>query len=294
MDKLPFFLIMLALAVGIFALLAVGWRNRLRRQADVDPLPEIPGELGAAVAVADGQYVASTTAGDWHHAALVFDGATRLARLYVDNTQYLAPLGSDDDSDASDDFAAALAAHNSSRTTEAGIEGGPYDIEIVNPGGGLASAAFSYVRPLDPEVAGVTPSEVAAGELVTLSGSNLTPLTQVVLGADPDTGEGGVVVGEVEFVDAGELRLTLPGGLSGSQTVMVRRTDTGQAGVLEAGVSYPVAKSKSSGCSAATGLPRTPGAALQHGAWILGLALLVGLRASWMRGRGPVVVRRRR
>ena len=65
MDKLPFFMIMLALATGIFALLAVGWRNRLRRQADVDPLPEIPAELGAAVAVADGQYVASTTAGDW-------------------------------------------------------------------------------------------------------------------------------------------------------------------------------------------------------------------------------------
>lgn len=65
MDKLPFFLIMLALAVGIFALLAVGWRNRLRRQADVDALPEIPGALGPALAVADGQYVASTTAGDW-------------------------------------------------------------------------------------------------------------------------------------------------------------------------------------------------------------------------------------
>ena len=65
MDKLPFFMTMLALATGIFALLAVGWRNRLRRQADVDPLPEIPAELGAALAVADGQYVASTTAGDW-------------------------------------------------------------------------------------------------------------------------------------------------------------------------------------------------------------------------------------
>lgn len=65
MDKLPFFLIMLALAVGIFAMLAAGWRNRLRRQADVEPLPAIPAELGAAVAVADGQYVASTTAGDW-------------------------------------------------------------------------------------------------------------------------------------------------------------------------------------------------------------------------------------
>ena len=65
MDKLPFFMTMLALATGIFALLAVGWRNRLRRQADVDPLPAIPAELGAALAVADGQYVASTTAGDW-------------------------------------------------------------------------------------------------------------------------------------------------------------------------------------------------------------------------------------
>ena len=65
MDKLPFFMIMLALATGIFALLAVGWRNRLRRQADVDPLPGIPAELGAALAAADGQYVASTTAGDW-------------------------------------------------------------------------------------------------------------------------------------------------------------------------------------------------------------------------------------
>ena len=65
MDKLPFALIMLALGAGIFALLAVGWRNRLRRQSDVDPLPAVPAELGAPLAAADGQYVASTTAGDW-------------------------------------------------------------------------------------------------------------------------------------------------------------------------------------------------------------------------------------
>ena len=65
MEKLPFFLLMLALAVGIFVLLALGWRNRLRRQADVDPLPGLPAELGAPLAAADGQYVASTTAGDW-------------------------------------------------------------------------------------------------------------------------------------------------------------------------------------------------------------------------------------
>ena len=65
MDRLLPGLLMLSLAVIVIALLGIGWRNRLRRQADVDPLPEIPGALGAALAVADGQYVASTTAGDW-------------------------------------------------------------------------------------------------------------------------------------------------------------------------------------------------------------------------------------
>ncbi|MET1065610.1 MAG: hypothetical protein ABWX85_11655, partial [Arthrobacter sp.] len=59
-------LLLTVVLIGVaLALIWLGWRYRLRRQADVDPLPEIPAELGAAVAVADGQYVASTTAGDW-------------------------------------------------------------------------------------------------------------------------------------------------------------------------------------------------------------------------------------
>lgn len=65
MDKLPFLLLILGLAGAIFAMLGIGWRNRLRRQADVDPLPPLPAELGAALAAAEGQYIASTTAGDW-------------------------------------------------------------------------------------------------------------------------------------------------------------------------------------------------------------------------------------
>ncbi|MCU1530578.1 MAG: hypothetical protein JWO49_149 [Arthrobacter sp.] len=65
MDRLLPGLLMLSLAVIVFALLAIGWRNRLRRQSDVDPLPAVPAELGAPLAAADGQYVASTTAGDW-------------------------------------------------------------------------------------------------------------------------------------------------------------------------------------------------------------------------------------
>jgi hypothetical protein len=55
----------LVLVVGAFVLLALGWRNRLRRQSDVEALPGVPAGLGAPLAAADGQYVASTTAGDW-------------------------------------------------------------------------------------------------------------------------------------------------------------------------------------------------------------------------------------
>ena len=60
--SLLFTLVLIGVAL---ALIAVGWRNRLRRQSDVEPLPEVPAGLGAPLAAADGQYVASTTAGDW-------------------------------------------------------------------------------------------------------------------------------------------------------------------------------------------------------------------------------------
>jgi hypothetical protein len=58
-------LLTLVLIGAALILIWLGWRNRLRRQADVDPLPEVPTELGSPLAAADGQYVASTTAGDW-------------------------------------------------------------------------------------------------------------------------------------------------------------------------------------------------------------------------------------
>jgi hypothetical protein len=60
--SLIFTLVLIGVAL---TLIAVGWRNRLRRQSDVEPLPDVPAGLGAALASADGQYVASTTAGDW-------------------------------------------------------------------------------------------------------------------------------------------------------------------------------------------------------------------------------------
>ena len=79
--SLLFTLVLIGVAL---ALIAIGWRNRLRRQSDVEPLPEVPAELGAPLAAADGQYVASTTAGDWLDRIAVHNlGIRTNARLSV-------------------------------------------------------------------------------------------------------------------------------------------------------------------------------------------------------------------
>ncbi|MET3142617.1 UNVERIFIED_ORG: hypothetical protein ABIB13_002334 [Arthrobacter sp. UYEF2] len=58
-------LITTVLIAVVLLMIWVGWRNRLRRQADVGRLPDVPEAPGVPLAGADGQYVASTTAGDW-------------------------------------------------------------------------------------------------------------------------------------------------------------------------------------------------------------------------------------
>ncbi|MFF1383225.1 hypothetical protein ACFVWT_06665 [Arthrobacter sp. NPDC058288] len=65
MDKALPGLAMLAIIAVVFVLLGLGWRNRLRRQSDVEQLPAVPAELSLPLATAEGQYVATTTAGDW-------------------------------------------------------------------------------------------------------------------------------------------------------------------------------------------------------------------------------------
>ncbi|MGN7148481.1 PH-like domain-containing protein [Arthrobacter sp. SAFR-179] len=65
MDKILPGLAMLAVVAVVFVLLGVGWRNRLKRQSDVEQLPQVPAAPGEPIATAEGQYVATTTAGDW-------------------------------------------------------------------------------------------------------------------------------------------------------------------------------------------------------------------------------------
>jgi hypothetical protein len=64
-DRLGPGLLTLGLIVILIGLVAWGWRNRLARQADIAPLPAIPAELPGVPRSFDGQYIVTTTAGDW-------------------------------------------------------------------------------------------------------------------------------------------------------------------------------------------------------------------------------------
>jgi hypothetical protein len=64
-TKLLTGIITVAIIAVVLLMIRTGWRNRLKRQADVEPLPDVPEAPGTALQAVEGQYVASTTAGDW-------------------------------------------------------------------------------------------------------------------------------------------------------------------------------------------------------------------------------------
>jgi hypothetical protein len=165
-------------------------------------------------------------------------------------------------------------------TTQAGVEGGPYILEIENPGGGVATSAFTFVRPEDPRIQSISPAtgDVAGGDLVTILGLNFSSTTEVVFGADPDTGIGGVAADSVSFVSEGVLVVEVPANSGGAKSVLVRRSDTEQADVLAAAYTYTGGKS-GGGCGARLGgKPFAPRRILTDGGWLLGLFGLVLLR----------------
>ncbi|MDQ0735031.1 PH-like domain-containing protein [Arthrobacter agilis] len=65
MESLGWVALTLGIIAVLVALMALGWRNRLRRQSDVPAPPEPPADPGPVLYEAAGQYVATTTAGDW-------------------------------------------------------------------------------------------------------------------------------------------------------------------------------------------------------------------------------------
>ncbi len=125
-------------------------------------------------------------------------------------------------------------------TTDPGLAGGPYVLEVQNLGGQTATSAFSYAAQADPVVAAVAPGTASSGggREVTVTGSGFTANSVVEFGVDPETGLGGTPGTGLAWIDASTLRVTTPAHAAGSVALMVRDAASGQAHVLAAAFSF--------------------------------------------------------
>lgn len=167
--------------------------------------------------------------------------------------------------------------------TEAVGAGGVATLEVVNPGGQIASAAFLYTATADPVPTSVSPNfgPGEGGQLVTISGSGFNSDVEVVFGANAATGEGGLAASSVTFVDANTLVVTSPPG-SGMASVTVTNPTTGQAAVL--GSAYLYEGGSSGGCGGTVTGAGDPGRWV-YASWTLALLLVCGWRARTARRR---------
>lgn len=172
--------------------------------------------------------------------------------------------------------------------TSPGVVGGPYVLEVTNPGGATASTAFSYVAGADPVLTHVTPDRgsPAGGETISLMGTGFSATTRVVFGAHAKSGVGGVPATSVQLVDATLLRVVTPASGSMSETVLVRDSATGQGSILGSAFQFeqePDIPSQGGvgGCGSIdpgdSGLG-TPGDALRGAGWMLALCMLVAVQ----------------
>ncbi len=115
--------------------------------------------------------------------------------------------------------------------TNPGVAGGPYALDVVNTGGGMATSAFSYVAQADPTITNVSPSSGSAGEstMVTISGTNFNANTTVRFGVDSDSGMGGTLAPSITLVDPMTLMVSSPALATGDVSILVMDLTTNQA-----------------------------------------------------------------
>lgn len=164
--------------------------------------------------------------------------------------------------------------------TDAGVPGGPYTLEVENPGGALANALFTYVAQADPAPVAATPDSgpTAGGDTITITGADFPADTQVTFGVDPDTGAGGVPAASVTVVDANTLTVETPAHGAGTVAVLVSDASSGQAGVISAGFTFSApAGGGGGGCSVAplSGPRNDPRSVLLGAGWMGALALVL-------------------
>lgn len=169
-------------------------------------------------------------------------------------------------------------------TTEPGAVGGPYVLEVEHPGGSTGTASFTFAAGADPSIASVGPSRgsTSGGDLVTIRGADFSPATDVVFGADVDTGAGGAAAAMVTWIDAETLEVLTPARQPGASSVLVRDPATGQAFVVDGAFIFASAGGGGGGCSVST-MPtsgsRTPFEPLAGSLGLLLLAAIVLGRA---------------
>jgi hypothetical protein len=136
--------------------------------------------------------------------------------------------------------------------TTPGVPGGPYDLEVQNPAGPTATAAFSWSGDPDPAIDAISPAagKVVGGEVVVITGANFTTACEVRFGADPDTGAGGVRSSSVTLVDAMTLHVVTPASSTGTKCIVVKDEQTNQAAVAPAAYTFepPASGGGGGGC----------------------------------------------
>lgn len=168
--------------------------------------------------------------------------------------------------------------------TSAGALGGPFLLEVENPGGALATASYSYVANPDPDVTTVTPPQgkASGGETILIHGSNFNANTTVIFGADPDTGVGGTPAAAINLLNSSTIEVTTPAHASGTASVIAQDTGTGQAAVITSGFQFQSSGGGGGGGGGCHTLPvQGPpdwGDVMRSLLWFA--AVLVG--ASWM------------
>lgn len=170
-------------------------------------------------------------------------------------------------------------------TTQLGAAGARM-LEVENPGGALATSAFTYYAQPDPVLLSVAPTSVkeSGGATLTLVGSTFTVDTGVVFDADPETGLGGLPAASVTFVSATELTAVTPEfGSKGDVSVLVRDASTSQADLLDDALSVTGDGGGGGGGGGCYMVPVSgppdPRSLLLGGWWMLAILLVAAGRA---------------
>ncbi len=122
--------------------------------------------------------------------------------------------------------------------TDAAAAGGPFNVEVENPGPSVAmlAGAYTFVAKADPVLTNVAPGTAQAGATVTLTGTGFDAQTEVFFGSSMDTGLGGTAGLNKNFIDANTIEIDVPPIAGGATNILVSDPVTTQAGILAAAV----------------------------------------------------------